>query len=267
MGVMGIVLPTIAPAVWASLAAALVATLGLAVVSVSGGWADRNRNYFAGFAAGVLVTSALLLLPEAIERTPSAPYFALLGYLFLFSLNALLRQSQGAVAAPLIAVSFHSFIDGFEYGVLFDHDVVLGTIASLGLITHEFAEAVILFSLLKVAGISTRTAFIATFIGAALTTPMGALLSQPLLNAISPNAFAQLLAIAAGALLYVGATHLPGHLVEGVRWRLLLSYLLGIGLAVVLAIFVHPDHSHHSDPDHDHQGEGVDEDHHHPMAP
>lgn len=233
-------------AVLASILAALVATFGLVLVRLNDNWTMNNRVYFAAFASGVLVTTALVLMTEAMSVTANAAYLVLGGYLLLYAINLLFQQSQGAILAPLLAVGIHSFLDGVEYGILFDHDTYVGWLASIGLISHEFAEAVILYAVLRAAKLSTFVAWLLAFLGAALTTPLGALASQPLLAAADPKTFAMLLAAASGALLYVGATHLPTHTEGGVKSRTFATYLLGILVATGLSL----GHAHGGDDDH-----------------
>ncbi|WOI53743.1 ZIP family metal transporter [Parvularcula sp. LCG005] len=238
---MGSLTSTLPPAVVASLVAALVATLGLVTVLLRDEWATRNRVLFTAFAAGVLVTTALTLFPEALEATASAPLYALLGYLGLYGINLFFTRTGGAIIAPLIAIGLHSYIDGFEYGILFDHDISLGWTASFGLIAHEFAEGVILYSVLRAAGVGTVGAMIGSFIGAAVTTPVGAITSQVVLDGSSPETVGMLLAVASGALLYLGATHLPGHIQQERRPLAVVFYLVGAVLAMGLS-FGHTGH-------------------------
>ena len=225
----------IPPAVAASLVAALIASAGLLAAATTTGWAERNAPYFTAFAAGVLVTTALTLLPEAAGATAAAPFAALLGYLVLYGVNLGFRESAGAIVAPLMAIGLHSFVDGLEYGILFRHDTYVGLLASLGLIAHEFAEGVILYAVLRGAGLRATMALLGAFVGAALTTPLGALVSQPLLGALDATGLGLLLAGAAGALLYVGATHLPTHITRGRRGSLIAVYLLGVALSLSLS--------------------------------
>ena len=241
------------PAVVASLIAALIASIGLGAAVLTAGWAERNAPYFTAFAAGVLVTTALTILPEAAITTPVAPFAALLGYLVLYGINLGFKRSSGAVLAPLLAIGLHSFIDGLEYGILFEHDTYTGFLASLGLIAHEFAEGVILYAVLRSAGLRAAFALFGAFIGAAVTTPLGAVASQPLIEALGEVGLGTLLAGAAGALLYVGATHLPTHLNRGERPGLIVVYLLGVALSLSLsATHLGLTHGHGHGPDHDH---------------
>ena len=224
------------PAVLASLVAALIASVGLAASVLRAGWAERNAAYFTAFAAGVLVTAALTLFPEAAAAAPMAPFAALAGYLLLYATGAASRSAGGAALAPMIAIGLHSFIDGLEYGVLFEHDAYVGLVASSGLIAHEFAEGVVLFAALRVAGVRTGLALGGAFLGAAVTTPLGAIASQPLLAALDEEQMGLLLGGAVGALLYVGATHLPAHVGAQPGRRVAAAYLGGVALSVGLAL-------------------------------
>ena len=237
-------------AVAASLVAALIASLGLASAVMTRGWAERNAPYFTAFAAGVLVTTALTLLPEAARATPVAPFAALIGYLVLYGINLGFKRSSGAVLAPLAAIGLHSFVDGLEYGILFEHSTYTGLLASLGLIAHEFAEGVILYAVLRGAGLRAGAALLGAFLGAAVTTPLGAVASQPLLDVLGEVGIGTLLAAAAGALLYVGATHLPTHLTQEGRSGMIVVYLLGVALSLSFSathLGLSHDHEHHQD--------------------
>ncbi len=225
-----------APAVLASLLAALIATLGLFSVWRSEEWAVRNSTYLAAFAAGVLLTTAVFLMPEGFKTTPLAPLLILLGYSLLYLINSIMttggdHQSAGALVS-LMAIGFHSYIDGFEYGILFDHNIFLGIMASLGLVTHEFAEGVLLYVLLRLSKVPSSLALILAFVGAAVTTPLGAVTSQFVLVMVDPEMTGMLLSVAAGALLYVGATHLTEHMREGRRGSTIGAYALGMIFAL-----------------------------------
>ena len=241
----------IPPAVAASLVAAGIASIGLTSAVITRGWAERNSPYFTAFAAGVLVTTALTLFPEAALATPVAPFAALLGYLTLYGINLAFKRSAGSVIAPLFAIGLHSFMDGLEYGILFEHDSYVGLLASVGLIAHEFAEGVILYAVLKTAGLRTTFALAGAFLGAAVTTPLGALASQPVLAELGPVGLGTVLAGAAGALLYVGATHLPTHLSREGKSGLIVVYLLGVALSLSLTAAHSGLHTGHAHEDHE----------------
>ncbi|NHK28713.1 ZIP family metal transporter [Parvularcula flava] len=230
------------PALIASLIAALVATLGLFCVWLNASFAEKYSGYFSAFAAGVLVMTALRLFPEGLAMTDKAPYWALGGYLSLYMINALLRHepNAGIAVAPLLGIGLHSFLDGIEYGILYEHDIFIGLMASMGLILHEFAEGMILFAILRGSGMKPGLAVIVAFFGAALTTPVGAIISVEYLNDASPDILGILVSIASGALLYVGATHLTVHITNTNRFASVIVYVLGVIVAMGLS-FAHHD--------------------------
>ncbi len=251
---------TATAALLASSLAALVATLGLVVVVFRAGFAERFSPYLASIAAGLLVATAIFLFPEAIESVNNAPVYVLFGYFILFTLNRTFNASTtsenvpGSAIPPLLAIGLHSLIDGVEYGVLFSFDIYSAIIASFGLILHEFAEGVVLYVLLRHAGLGKATAFLLAFMGAALTTPLGTLLANYLIVGLDNTAFGIVTSMAVGALLYVGTTHLIDHLKDAPnRGISMLLYLVGMLLAGVLGLLHHhgDGHDHHHD-HHDH---------------
>ncbi|MBB1441090.1 ZIP family metal transporter, partial [Shewanella sp. SG41-4] len=76
------------------------------------------------------------------------------------------------------------------------------------MVLHEFPEGIITYLLLVKGGFSERQAMILSFFAAALTTPLGMLFSFPLISQIDKPMLGALLSVSAGALIYVGATHL-----------------------------------------------------------
>ncbi len=106
------------------------------------------------FAAGVLVSTPLLLaLPNAFKQTSYAGFMALLGFLFMYFSNRIIknRTNQEPLAFGITAVEgigIHSLVDGIVYAVTFSVSILSGVLAGIGLVIHEFAEGVITFSVL-----------------------------------------------------------------------------------------------------------------------
>ncbi|MEX3012077.1 ZIP family metal transporter [Hoeflea sp. TYP-13] len=75
------------------------------------------------------------------------------------------------------------------------------------MVLHEFPEGIVTFMLLIRGGFSKRNAWILSLAAAAITPPLGTLASYPVVNRIDANSLAAVLALSAGALIYVGATH------------------------------------------------------------
>lgn len=78
----------------------------------------------------------------------------------------------------------------------------------MGMVLHEFPEGIITYLLLVRGGFSERKSMILAFLAAAATTPLGMLVSYPLISEIEQASLGALLSLSAGALVYVGATHL-----------------------------------------------------------
>jgi ZIP family zinc transporter/zinc and cadmium transporter len=109
-----------------------------------------------------------------------------------------------------------------------------GVLAATGMVLHEFPEGIITYLLLLRAGFSEKAAFLLAFLSAALTTPLGMLVSYPFISQIDKPLLGILLSISAGALVYVGATHLlPQAEKEHARFSFI---ALGAGIIVALII-------------------------------
>jgi zinc transporter ZupT len=202
----------------ASALAAAVTTCGIFVIRHFESWGRRNTSYFVSFAAGCLITVAILhLLPKSIEMQPDAPIIALAGYMTMYVLNKYLtayvcdRPETADLAiglVPMLGIGLHSFIDGTIYSVTFSVSIFTGAVAAIGMILHEFPEGIVTYILLLRAGFGERKSFALAFFAAALTTPGGMLLSFPFISHLDEPVLGALLALSSGALLYVGATHL-----------------------------------------------------------
>ncbi len=235
--------------------AACVTTAGLVAVAI---WREETRSrttWFAAFAAGALVSIALLhLLPEAFEATRSAPRFLMLGFAGAYFLNSGVLAFAGngngsrpwaAGVLPFIAISFHSFVDGMAYAVTFSANFTTGVLTVIGLIFHEVPEAIIVFTLLQRAGLGNRPALALAFVGAALTTPAGTLATGLFLQDLDPSSFGQLFAVTAGILLFIGTSHLLPHLDHEPLRKKIPPLLLGGAIGIGASLFHdHDDHDH-----------------------
>lgn len=202
----------------ASLLAALVTSLGLYTIRHFEAWGRRYSIYFVCFAAGVLISVSLLhIIPRSMAMSGEAPAWLLSGFLLLHLFNRFLTAfvcererdidySIGLVA--MLGIGLHSFIDGFVYAITFSVSFFTGTLAAIGMVLHEFPEGIITYLLLLRSGIASGRALLLAFAAAALSTPLGTLVAWPLISRIGPDSLGALLSLSAGALLYVGASHL-----------------------------------------------------------
>jgi ZIP family zinc transporter len=225
----------------ASIFAALITSLGISVIRRYGDWVTRNSLYFACFAAGVLITVSFLhIVPKSLSLSPQAPLYLLGGYLSMHLFNRFVTafvcdrpatKDYAIGLVPMVGIGIHSFIDGIIYTVTFSVSALTGTLAAIGMILHEFPEGIFTYVLLLKGGLSDRRAMLAAFLAAAVTTPLGMLASYPIVSRIDPATLAALLATSAGALIYVGASHLlPTAEREPQRYSLL-ALAAGVALA------------------------------------
>lgn len=192
----------------------------------------------------MLIAAALThLSPVAIAMNPAAPLLVLGGYFAMHAVNRFLdafvcdrpgRVDFAIGLIPMIGIGFHSLVDGGIYAVTFSVDCATGAIAAAGMVLHEFQEGIVTYVLLRRSGFDDRSSFAWAFLAAGLTTPLGVVLIYPFVAEIGDEALGALLALSAGALLYVGATHLlPQAKREPARHSIL---ALGAGVALAAAI-------------------------------
>lgn len=228
----------------ASSLAAAVTSMGLYTIRHFKAWGQRNTTYFMCFAAGVLISASFLhIIPKAFSMNANAPVYLLVGFLALhlfdrFVTAFVCERSPDALygigLVPMLGIGLHSFIDGFVYSITFSVSIFTGVVASTGMVLHEFPEGIITYLLLLRGGFTERMSLILAFLAAALTTPLGMLVSYPFISRIDKPLLGALLSLSAGALVYVGATHLlPQAMKEPKRYSLV---ALGGGILVAMVI-------------------------------
>jgi zinc transporter ZupT len=226
----------------ASLLAACVTTAGIYVIRRFEAWGRRNTTYFACFAAGVLISVSFLhVIPTAFAMSPQAPVYLLAGYLFMHFFNRFLtahvcdkpETADYAIGlVPMLGIGFHSLIDGVIYSVTFTVSLFTGVLAAIGMVLHEFPEGIVTYLLMIRGGFSKRSAFVFAFLAAAVTTPLGTVVSYPVVSEIQKPVLGALLSLSAGALVYVGATHLLPRAEHEPRRFSLIALVTGIMVAV-----------------------------------
>lgn len=220
--------------------AAVINGAGILVLYWNSEWAEKAKAYFMCFAAGVLISTPLMLaLPKAIQMNFYAGFMALLGFLFMFFSNELIKKytkkdvlAFGIVAAEGIGI--HSFIDGIIYTVTFSVSLLTGLLAATGLVIHEFAEGIITYSLFLKGGVKKKSALFYAFLVAGLTTPLGALLAYPLVNKLNQENLGLLLGFVAGVLIYVSASHLLPEARGEEKKHSDIAFLAGVALALFI---------------------------------
>jgi zinc transporter ZupT len=230
----------------ASVLACLVTTIGIYTIGKYEKWGNQNVVYFMSFAAGVLISVSFIhIIPKSFGMNDSAPIYLLVGFMGLYVFNRFLNilvchdregTNLSAGIIPIIGIGLHSFIDGIIYSVTFNVSIFTGALAAIGMVLHEFPEGVVTFLLLKRAGFSRNKSALYAFLAAAISTPLGTLVSFPFISKIDRSTLGILLAISAGALVYVGASHLLPAVEKEDKKYTLISLGAGILIAVLIVI-------------------------------
>lgn len=192
------------------------------------------------FAAGILLSTPLILtLPRAIEKNSYAGFVALIGFLFMFFSNQLIKYKTkqetlvfGITAAEGIGI--HSLVDGVIYTVTFSISVMTGILAGTGLVIHEFAEGVITYLVLLKGNVKKKIAAWYAFFIASLTTPIGAFVAYPFVSNLNGSHLGLMLGFVSGVLLYVSASHLLPEARDHEKVHSTWAFLAGIGLALFI---------------------------------
>lgn len=236
----------IAPGVLASLVAAAVSTAGLLSMAALGDWGKRNSAYFSAFAIGVLLVAVIFhLTPESLSYSRDAWRSILGGFLGMFVLGfglRLLSHNRGnghgiAIGyASIVALGFHSFVDGLIYEATYHAEVFTGSLATAGLLLHEFPEGVIAYFLARDAGLDQVRSIVWAFIAASLTTVAGAVIASSFIENVNALPLGPLLGLTAGGLSYIMVFHLGPHasLTPHKRGYLVASAGVVVALAAVI---------------------------------
>ena len=227
-----------------SILACIVTTAGILAITHYENWGKENAVYFMSFAAGVLISVSLIhIIPNAIAMNDNSPIFLLAGFISFYVFNRFLTanicheyecENLTIGIIPMLGVGMHSFLDGVIYSVTFSVSIFTGILAAIGMVLHEFPEGIVTFLLLERGGFTQRAAARYAFLAAAISTPLGTLISYPFIERIETSSLGSLLAYSAGALLYVGASHLLPA-VEKEKKKYSIIYM-GVGILVAIII-------------------------------
>jgi zinc transporter ZupT len=236
----------------AAVVAALVGTLGLLSMAATGNWGKTHAAHFSAFSVGYLTVAILFhLLPDTLTGMDLAVgvRWVCAGFVALLVLGVLVRVfAQDGVKARNLAIGFasiialgtHSFVDGLLYEAIFhDVDPKDASIAVAGLLLHEFPEGVIAYFLLKESGLGRSSSVFLAFLAASMTTILGSLAAKVVIVAVDPPDSGPLLALSAGALIYVVGLHLAPHAQHVPNRRGYVYASLGIAAALLAVILRH----------------------------
>jgi zinc transporter ZupT len=227
--------------------AAFVTSAGIYTIRKFARWGQHNTAYFMCFASGVLISASFLhIIPKSFLMNSNGPVYLLIGFFGLHLFNRFLtafvcqknpeKEQYGIGLLPMIGIGFHSLIDGFIYSIAFNVSIFTGFLATAGMVLHEFPEGIITYLLLLKGGFKEQKAMIMAFLAAALTTPFGMLISYPIMSQIDNQMLGALLSVSAGALIYVGATHLLPRAEQEHKKYSLIALSGGVLVAVIIVL-------------------------------
>ncbi|MFN2563818.1 MAG: ZIP family metal transporter [Gemmatimonadaceae bacterium] len=222
-----------------ALAAAAANILGALTVTTGARWGLRAIDLMLAFAAGFLISVALLdLFPEAIRRTgEQAAAVALVGYLLVHLTQHTIAKhfhfgeethaiTRVVSVSALVGLLLHTFVDGVAVASGARVSDALGMLVFLAVVLHKLPEGLAISSLFMAAGAGKRAALAAagllgaaTIAGVFVTARVGPLATHGL-------------ALSAGVTLYVGASNLVPEFQAKAGWQVPVSFFAGCALYV-----------------------------------
>lgn len=225
-----------------ALLSAIINAIGIFTIVKYQQWAEKTKSYFMCFAAGVLISTPLMLaLPQALEKNAYAGFMAAGGFIFMVFSNKLIRyhaQKEDLAFSIVVAegIGIHSFVDGVIYAVTFSVSILTGFLSATGLVVHEFAEGVITYLVFMKAGVKKRTAILYALLIASFTTPLGAFIAYPFMGKLTSSGLGLMLGFMAGVLIYISASHLLPEAMGDQKEHSIFAFLGGVGLAIFIVL-------------------------------
>lgn len=225
-----------------SISAALINAFGIYVIYKNKKWTEQAKTFLMCLAAWVLLASPLMFwLPEAITKNEYAGFAAVVWFLFMLLSNNIIQKKtkQKSLAFGITAmegIGIHSFVDGVIYSVTFSVSILVGMLSWIWLVLHEFAEWVIVYSVLLKSGISRKKAIVYALLISSFTTPLWALIAYPFINMLSPSAIGLALGFVVGVLIYISAAHLLPEAREYEKKHSTRGFLLWIVIALLFVL-------------------------------
>ena len=210
-------------ALWVTLAVLLDGAVALVGGALPDRWLLRHRGAMLAFAAGALLSAALLdLLPEAIESSGLRVLPWLLGGVVVLAiLEAVFaahaphddRRMRVGPIALVASDALHNFGDGIAIAAAFASSAHLGLVTSLAVIVHELPEELADYAVLRSAEYGKARALL-VLAAVQLTAGLGAAATLFGLH-VRGTATGYVVAIAAGTFVYIACADLLPELLHG----------------------------------------------------
>lgn len=181
----------------------------------------RHRPVMLGFAAGALLSVAVLdIVPEALDARGAivipwlvAGMVALAALDYLFDAHG--HHTHSVAYALLGSDAVHNFGDGVAIAAAFVHSTQLGVVTSIAVLVHELPEELADYAILRESRMAKRRSLLWLAL-VQLTAGLGAAIT--LLGATIGNVHVIVLAIAGGTFIYIALVELmPDILRSGSR--------------------------------------------------
>lgn len=227
----------------------LAAILG-ALPPLLGQWSDRQLHRFVAFGAGIFLGAAFFhLIPKTLGVYPGVlTNFALIsGFMLLLFVERvvlrhrhpdcdeeLLHRHQVVSLSTFIGLSLHSLMTGLALGAGLSHGGS-APIIFLAIISHKSVAAFSLATVFRLSELPSRRslAYLAVFAG---ITPIGALLSLPLMNVLTEAHLTIPNSLAAGTFIYVATMDLLPEAFHDQDRRIGTFIFLSIGILLMLGL-------------------------------
>ncbi|MCL2389028.1 MAG: ZIP family metal transporter [Elusimicrobia bacterium] len=231
-----------------SLAAALAAMMGSFLVVRLGGWAKKNSLLLISFAAGVMITLSFShFIPEALELTPNAVNFVLIGFFAMFFLQNIVMVhpchdpscDNHDERISVVGLSLHSLIDGLVISAGFEVSPQLGILTAIAVLLHKIPDGIVITSILVHCGANKKKTILLSLLVAAFT-PIGTATGHLLLSNLPQEVVGMFLAGVAGSFIYLAASDLIPETHKAVNRRTVSSFLfLGSIFVLIISHFTH----------------------------
>jgi len=208
----------------------------------------RYSHYINSFAAGIILTTALVeMLPRGLMYNEDAPLYTLGGFVAFLLLETFLVLHSGAevhyvgrrgATKGLIffwGLFLHSLLDGVIIAIGFATDYRVGLLTALAVISHEFPEGITTFSLL-LENLSERKAMALAF-AVALATPAGGLIGLAVLPA-PESVMGAAMGLVVGSFVYIAATDIVPEIREEKAFQNTVALAAGSLFLIVLHHFL-----------------------------
>jgi zinc and cadmium transporter len=196
-------------------------------------------NYLIGFAAGVLISTALfVMLPEALVESNQIVTPLALGFFSLYLLEKSVmihacKETECDVhtlgLVGMIGLGLESILDGIAIAVGFFTHEALGLIIAFAVAVHELPVGFSTSIIMMRSHYDRKKTLIALFVTSFLTV-VGALIA----GFFPVEYFGHILAFTAGTFIYIGASDLLPQAHERVDWIVVVSVVSGALVVPIL---------------------------------